>query len=320
MLLIISLILIAATVLPSIRIKHWTFRLFEFIRPQVLVGLITATVLWMVFPPTEWWDFLCLALIAPAILWQAYLIAPFMPYKRLFQKLEGNGDFSILAANVFMDNPHKEKLQEHVRNSQPDVLVMMESNRDWQACIDELNIYNYAVKVPMDNTYGMHLYSRFPIESHEIQYLVELDVPMIEAVINLPESKRIKLFCFHPQPPSPTEAETSHSRDLAFDKLARLVMDCEIPCMVVGDFNSVAWSRITRKFVRITKLLDPRKGIGFLSTFHADYFFFRFPIDQLLHSKSVKTTRLSVGPHIGSDHFPLFGEFSVVRPEDYSST
>ena len=33
----------------------------------------------------------------------------------------------------------------------------------------------YTVKCPMDNLYGMHLYSRIPIEEEEVAFLVEND-------------------------------------------------------------------------------------------------------------------------------------------------
>ena len=62
-----------------------------------------------------------------------------------------------------------------------------------------------AVRIPLDNLYGMHLYSRLPLEDVEVKWLIQDDIPSIHAWVKLRDGSRIRLHALHPRPPAPSE-------------------------------------------------------------------------------------------------------------------
>ncbi len=79
----------------------------------------------------------------------------------------------------------------------------------------------------------------------------------------------------------------------------------DVPVIVAGDFNDVAWSHNTHLFQRIGGLLDPRVGRGLFNTFDTGSRPLRFALDHDFTSKHFLLVELRRLPDIGSDHFPL---------------
>lgn len=317
-------LLILATLLPLSRNSKWWIRGLDFPRLQLAIGsgflVILELSLLELTQPASWW------LIVPTILCFAYQAWWILPYTKLVapevepaedELLEDKTStcISIITANVLMTNRNARKLLELVRQYQPDILVTLESNDWWQSHLDQLSEqYPHAVKCPLDNLYGMHLYSRRELINTEIQYLVEKDVPSIHACVKLAQ-QQIRLHCLHPAPPSPTENEESSERDAELVMVAKNIektKDSSTPIIVTGDMNDVAWSRTTRLFRKISGLLDPRIGRGMFNTFHADYWFMRWPLDHLFHSEHFTLRTMQRLPGFGSDHFALYTELALV--------
>ncbi len=223
----------------------------------------------------------------------------------------------IMTANVLTPNHNSDGLIKLVHDFTPDVLVTLESDDWWQERLDVIEKdYPYTVKVPLDNLYGMHVYSRYVLSDVNVEYLVEDDKPSIHCFIELPCGQRVKAHFVHPAPPSPSENEESEERDAELVLVARRVEPEKYPTIVTGDLNDVAWSRTTLLFRKISSLLDPRIGRGMFNTFHAEYWFARWPLDHIFHSHHFALVSMTRLPGFGSDHFPLLTELALAPGEN----
>ena len=89
-------------------------------------------------------------------------------------------------------------------------------------------------------------------------------------------------------------------------KVALMVKEEKVPVIVLGDLNDVAWSHVTELFRKTSGLLDPRRGRGFYSTFSANHWYMRFPLDYVFCSSHFGLVNMKRLKHNGSDHFPMY--------------
>jgi endonuclease/exonuclease/phosphatase (EEP) superfamily protein YafD len=106
--------------------------------------------------------------------------------------------------------------------------------------------------------------------------------------------------------PCQTRNPRATERDKELLLIADLARNCTMPVIVAGDLNDVAWSHTTRLFLRMSEMLDPRRGRGFYNSFHAHYFFLRFPLDHAFISPHFKLKKMDRMDNFKSDHFPIY--------------
>lgn len=314
---------VLVTLLPLVRYEAWWIRGQDFPRLQyaasaLLLLALTATLL----PPANASTLVIGAALLACTVYQAWWIAPYTRLKRPEVSAVGGGtgqgdNLKVLSSNVLMTNRNAEPLLKLVRDEAPDVLIVVETDRWWQDRIDAAlaGDYPHTIKCPLDNLYGMHLYSRLPLHDGKLQFLVEDDVPSMHTLLELRSGRRVKLHCVHPRPPSPTENPVSTERDAELIAVAKSIAESPPdapPVIVAGDLNDVAWSATTRLFRKISGLLDPRVGRGMFNTFHTGWPLLRWPLDHLFHSDHFALVQMRRLPHIGSDHFPILVELAYV--------
>ncbi len=320
---LIMLVACAVLLIPSIasatRFDEWWIRAFDF--PRIQISILISVVLVIaifVFDFSEVIHFIAIGLLILSLIYQLDKIYPYTWFakKEVMQFEDGDptDNISILVSNVLTPNKDYHKLLEIVNRKQPDILLTLESDKKWEEALKDLEKdYKYCVKVPQDNLYGMHLYSKLKLEETEVRYLVKEDIPSIHGFVRLDDNSKIKIHCMHPRPPSPSEAHTSTNRDAELLMLGRDVRKQDESVLVFGDLNDVAWSRTTRLFQQMSGLLDPRIGRGFFNTFHANYLFFRWPLDHVFHSNDFTLIDIAREKHIGSDHFPMYIKLNFER-------
>lgn len=318
---LLAAFVVASTVLPLIREPHWWIRVFDFPRLQLalLGSLVLGAYLWHVrskhgAPPRPY-DVVLMVLLVVALGCQAWQIWPytrFHPVQAVDAEAQEVGhSFRIVISNVLMDSRDAERWLGEMRAARPDVVLMLEPDAWWVEQVQPLRReLPFAIEHPLDNTFGIALYSRFPLRDVTVRNVVEDDIPSIWGTFELPAGDRVRFAFLHPRPPQ--VAQGTDERDAELVLVAREVEGHEGPLIVAGDFNDVAWSYTTKLFQKLSGLLDPRIGRGFYATFHARYPPLRWPLDHAFHSQHlalVELRRLGAGE---SDHFPILLELAVV--------
>jgi endonuclease/exonuclease/phosphatase (EEP) superfamily protein YafD len=309
-----SIVATAATIL---RTEVWWIRIFDFLRLQVLlIAVFTLAVYLLTADEIGTFGTIFAAALGLSLVWQGYMMFPYTPLAKVQVQRSvsatEHSTISLLVANVLESNRNSERLIEIVRDADPDIFLAMETDQWWLEQLKQFEeTHPFVVRKPLDNTYGMLLYSRLELIDPEVKFLVREGVPSIHGRLSMRSGMTVELRCLHPPPPFPTEDESSVSRDA---ELVIVGKECEgnpSPFIVMGDLNDVAWSHTNYLFQDISGLLDPRIGRGFFHTFHAKYPFLRFPLDHFFHSNHFRLVEFKRLGYFGSDHFPVYIKLSL---------
>ena len=310
------------TVLPLVPVDYWAVRIFDFPHLQLTVLTLLAVLTYLVkFDIRSIRDYLFIAVLSGCLFFQGLKIYPYTPLAPFEVGTSSSNDssiesypkLSIYTANVLQDNESFKSVVKDAEAFDADILLFTETNARW---IDQLvrglgRNYGHKMQVPKENTYGMLLLSKYKLREKQISYLVEDTIPSIHAQLVLPTGENIQIFAIHPAPPSPNHNPSSVDRDAELIKVARLARNTELPVVVMGDFNDVAWSETTELFQKTSGLLDLRKGRGFFNTYNANSWLMRWPLDHVFTSPEFRVGEIRLGSYIGSDHFPFYTELSL---------
>lgn len=330
-----ALTLVFATAIPMLHGDAWWIRVFDFPRIQIagLIGLALAGYAALhLGGRLRFWEYALAMVAGLALVWQLICIAPYTAYypKEMADSpaADDSNRISLLIYNVLADNREVEALRNLIRDHDPDIILLTEPTRWWLEQLDGLkDHYPHTLFQPQENTYGILLYSKLELQDPEIRFLIEPDIPSIHTKLRLRSGTMVTLYGVHPRPPGierpdqgngsgmeeprgdedkEGERQDSAMRDAELLSVAKEVRKLgEVPVIVAGDFNDVAWSHTTHLFQRTGGLLDPRVGRGLLNTFDTGSPLLRYPLDHVFASQHFLLVELRRLPDIGSDHFPM---------------
>lgn len=249
-----------------------------------------------------------------------YVLLPFtlinlVPFLSFYIPADNSGEgktIKILSANVQTTNEKYNLLVSLIKNTDPSVIVLSETDEKW---IDNLRFLEkdyYSIKHPGKYLHGMALYSKYPFTSEEIKYYSyyeNLSVPMIFATINV-KGKDLKIITIHPIAPKDKSCIIARNRHL-LEAAEMIKKEKSSNIVLAGDLNITPWSYKFSEFLKISGLKDSSKGFGFQSIWPAGNPLLLTPVDHFLISKNLTVIHRYTGPDIGSDHYPVFVEFRI---------
>ena len=304
-------LLTLCSAVPLLKIAHGAVHGLAFMRQQFFL-LALVLIAFAIFLPVPSRTLLILLLSACA-LFQALYIIKFTPIWKTqsvpatdAQIAEPYSQLTVLVANVKLSNRAYDRLIALTQAKKPDILLAIEVDDTWIAALHEglAQTYQHHIDVPLTNGYGLCVLSRLDLSETEVRELVTDGVPSIKTTVKLPNASDLRLYVVHPEPPV-----VNHDTKGRDGEIALIGMEAAkdpLPAIVTGDLNDVAWSTTTRRFQRLSKLLDPRVGRGFYNTFSATMPLMRWPLDHLFHDARFRLIAMDRLPKIGSDHFPMW--------------
>jgi endonuclease/exonuclease/phosphatase (EEP) superfamily protein YafD len=207
---VLSVIMVLITLLPLVKSDKWFFRVFDY--PRLQKFFISALLLSFMVYCCNYDDTINLVFIVITGLNLLYLTVIILPYtifgKKQVLRIDKDipeNSISLLISNVYQDNTNYKGCRQEIKKADPDMVLLLEADQKWEKNILLDEGYPYSVKVPLNNTYGMLLYSKLELRGPQVKYLVEDDVPSIHTKVVLKNGQEVQLYAVHPTPPVPNE-------------------------------------------------------------------------------------------------------------------
>jgi endonuclease/exonuclease/phosphatase (EEP) superfamily protein YafD len=283
------------------------FELLSNLRVQYLVLGAVAALLLLLFQSRR------LALVAGVLalvnlLYVAplYLAPPIPPGELATQR------YRALLLNVHFRNQSFEEVIDLVQNTEPDLIIFLEATPEWVAALEPLRAdYPYVESGGLQPHPGSIVwFSRIEPEAIDIQDFGVPERPVIVAKLKLDEQP-LTVIGMHPYPFMAGAVFTAGKRLKQLEGLTEFLQRRTGPVMVLADFNFTPWSPLYQDLLRETGLRDTSRGFGLQPTFPAYYPPLYMPIDYGMVSPEIAVLDHTVGPLVGSDHFPVIVDFAI---------
>ncbi|PYE85820.1 endonuclease/exonuclease/phosphatase family protein [Pseudoroseicyclus aestuarii] len=301
--------LCAVSLLPLVETNIWWVRFLDFPRLQFGAALLALLLLWLILGG---WRGRRALLLLPALAALGYHGWKLWPYQPLAAPMVATaaqcdeGDrLRVLIANVQRSNRDAEAVIALARAQKPDIFFVMEINAWWDAQLSALDAdFPYHVQaIPDEATYfGLHAFSRHPMDETEIRHPLGADTPMLVTTLRHP-ARDVRFIGVHPRPPQ--QGQPSTIRDAVVLDAAVTAARSDVPAIVAGDYNGTPWERTARRAMRIGGLVDPRVGRGLAISFDHHSAWMKWPLDQILWQPGPALLDFAVMDPIGSDHLPV---------------
>jgi endonuclease/exonuclease/phosphatase (EEP) superfamily protein YafD len=224
----------------------------------------------------------------------------------------------ILQLNVLLTNQQHQKIINLIQKENPDIIGLEEITDNWISALKAIEKnYPYRIIKRSQNdfsAFGLALYSKYPLTDPKIKYYgrfhpsSQSTIPSISALIQV-DHQPLRLIVTHPVPPNVFEYRNSQLASMAADRKRY-----EKNLIILGDLNTSQWSPYFQKLIQQTGLRDSQLGFGVQPSWPNQPLWIRTPIDHILVSPDIRVLSRSIGPEVGSDHFPVLAKVALRTP------
>jgi endonuclease/exonuclease/phosphatase (EEP) superfamily protein YafD len=273
---------------------HWTLDLMSHFRWQYLVACVVAVLLSLFLRRR-----ISLAFSLATLALNGWLVGALVLHSST-PTTAARGSLRVISLNALTANRNKEKVTDYLRDSNADLIFLMEVDDAWSQALQSLKTaYPYGTTQTREDNFGVLLLSRIPLSEARTFPLGDEELPSVEAVVNH-QQRPMTLIGTHPLPPiGPYYARR---RDEHLSEVAAHVRELHTPVLLLGDLNATPWSEGMRILTRGSGLrLAPA---SWKPTWQASTLF-AIPIDHALCSGPLRILSKKIGPDVGSDHRPI---------------
>lgn len=299
---------LAATLFSLFASFHWVFDLFTHFRVQYVWVFLGCSLAFGWLRQFRWVVVatLGLGINLPACL--PFFIAQGKP----LDVRRSSSDLRLLSFNLLSSNPKETEVLAMLRESDADVVLLMEVNHRWQQALAELkDRYPYQRIKSREDNFGIALFSRKPLDSVSVEMFS--GVPSIVASWH-EQGQPVMLVGTHPVPP--IGSTESASRDSHMMGLAGYLAETTRPVIVAGDLNTTPFSAVYQDFIEQTTLRSSALGYGLSPTWGRPLWPLAIPIDHVLVSIDFEVLDFRVGGNHGSDHQVLIVDLRLRESPD----
>jgi len=287
--------IITALTLLGLSKKLWFFTIFDFFRIQyAFVSVI------LIFISIYYANYFLCAVNFTLILINLYRIRHFLPRPWVKPSYTSK---TLMSVNAYDKNNDLSKLTAAIDIFDPEILLIMEVTEKLHLKLkDVFARYPYKLETPVRDGFRICLLSRHPMKNDAITHHGDSDSPLIKADFDI-KGKKFTVFSGHPKPAF--NKKWDDDRHAYFSEIEKIISNTPKPKIIMGDFNSVPWERHFVSFLKNTGMKSTLIDHGYKVTWPSYFLPMGIPMDHILISDDINYTDLTVGPNVGSDHYPI---------------
>jgi endonuclease/exonuclease/phosphatase (EEP) superfamily protein YafD len=293
-----SLLLAVASLAAYFGRLSWLLDNLASFRPQMTAGLALATLFLFVsrWPRT--------ATVVGVVM--LINIATLLPLFIASPAATGESEVRILSFNLLSDNENFDEVIEYIGQTQPDLVILHEASLPWEEAIAEAGLgYEITITKHDNDIFGSLVLAPPGARVESFGFRIA-DPRAVE--IRMPAG--LTVLAIHPL--SPSTKRRAGLRDQQLEFAGEWVTQQPMPVVVVGDFNAGPFNYPYRRLRAATGLKDSIRGYGLENSYPvAAPSILRVSIDHLLYSEGIAILGRTLGPALGSDHFPLLIDLSL---------